>query len=277
MKKFLLILAIAALVCTAGCADREDGETSEAEIVAQVGTTLLVESATADIESFNLTYPAYVAAPAPAGDEEQDEGEVGGEMARYPGIVMIHSFNGLEPGYLDLADALASEGFVVIAPQWQTFERAPMDEVVEELVRSSADYLKGREDVDGERLGLTGFCAGGRYTMLFLPSMEEFSSGVAWYGFPYSGGFNNETKPADLIEELDAPILIIHGTRDTASSVSEIYQYATALDQADKYFELKVYQGEPHGFMIAEGELSESFPARDALDEMTRFFERTLK
>ncbi len=277
MKKFLLILAIAVLVCTAGCADREDGETSEAEIVAQVGTTLLVESATADIESFNLTYPAYVAAPAPAGDEEQDEGEVGGEMARYPGIVMIHSFNGLEPGYLDLADALASEGFVVIAPQWQTFERAPMDEVVEELVRSSADHLKEREDVNAERLGLTGFCAGGRYTMLFLPSMEEFSSGVAWYGFPYSGGFNNETKPADLIEELDAPILIIHGTRDTASSVSEIYQYATALDQADKYFELKVYQGEPHGFMIAGGELSESFPAQDALDEMTRFFERTLK
>ncbi|MGC9515441.1 dienelactone hydrolase family protein [Methanocrinis sp.] len=277
MKKFLFILAIAALVCTAGCADREDGETSEAEIVGQVGTTLLVESMTVDIESVNLTYPAYVAAPAPTGDEQQDEGEDAGEIEKYPGIVMIHSFNGLEPGYLDLADALASAGFVVIAPEWQTFERAPMDEVVEELVRSSVDYLKGREDMNAERLGLTGFCAGGRYTMLFLPSMEEFSSGVAWYGFPYSGGFNNETKPADLIDQLDAPILIIHGTRDSPSPISEIYQYATALDQEDKYFELKVYQGEPHGFMIEEGELSESFPAQDALDEMARFFERTLK
>ena len=113
--------------------------------------------------------------------------------------------------------------------------------------------------------------------MLFLPSMKEFSSGVAWYGFPYSAGFNNETRPADKIEGLDAPMLIIHGTRDSPSPISQIYQYAAALDEEEKYFELKVYQGEPHGFMIEEGELSESFPAQDAKVEMARFFERTLK
>jgi carboxymethylenebutenolidase len=277
MKILFLILAIGALVCTAGCSDREDSGKAEAESGAVANSVLLVEGATVDIESGNLTYPAYVASPAPTGDEEQDDSEDASEMARYPAVVMIHSFNGLEPGYLDLADELASEGYVVIAPEWQTFERTPKDGVVKELVRSSADYLKGREDVNGEKLGLTGFCAGGRYTMLFLPTMDEFKSGVAWYGFPYSAGFNNETRPADLIEGLDAPMLIIHGSRDTASPVSEIYQYATALDEEEKYFELKVYQGEPHGFMIEEGELSESFVAQDALVEMTRFFDRTLK
>jgi len=267
MKKLLLILTIAALVCTAGCADRnEDG----ADVVAQADAALLVERATVDIESDNSTYPAYVAAPASTGGEGEGDGTI------YPAVVMIHSFNGLEPGYLDLADALASEGYVVIAPEWQTFERTPKDGIVKELVRKSAEYLKERDDVDGKRLGLTGFCAGGRYTMLFLPTMDEFSSGVAWYGFPYSAGFNNETRPADLIEGLDAPMLIIHGSRDTASPISQIYQYATALDEEGKYFELKVYQGEPHGFMIEEGELSESFVAQDALVEMTRFFDRTL-
>ncbi len=273
MKILFLIMAIGALVFTAGCADREDSGKAEAENGAVANSVLLVEGATVDIESGNLTYPAYVAAPAPTGDG----GEDGGEMARYPGIVMIHSFNGLEPGYLDLADELASKGYVVIAPEWQTFGRTPTDEVVKELVRSSADYLKGRRDLDGERLGLTGFCAGGRYTMLFLPSIEEFDSGVAWYGFPYSAGFNNETRPADLIEGLNAPMLIIHGTKDAASPISEIYRYATALDEEEKYFELKVYQGEPHGFMIEEGELSESFPAQDAKVEMARFFDRTLR
>jgi carboxymethylenebutenolidase len=277
MKILFLILAIGALACTAGCSDREDSGKAEAESGAVANSVLLVEGATVDIESGNLTYPAYVASPTPTGAEEQDDSEDASEMARYPAVVMIHSFNGLEPGYLDLADELASEGYVVIAPEWQTFERTPKDGVVKELVRSSADYLKGREDVNGEKLGLTGFCAGGRYTMLFLPTMDEFKSGVAWYGFPYSAGFNNETRPADLIEGLDAPMLIIHGSRDTASPVSEIYQYATALDEEEKYFELKVYQGEPHGFMIEEGELSESFVAQDALVEMTRFFDRTLK
>ena len=264
MKIPLLILLIGALVCTAGCSDRPE---SDQEAVEATDLNPSVLSSTVNIESDDLTYPAYLAAPM--------QGE--GEMARYPGIVMLHSINGLEPGYLDLADQLASFGFVVIAPEWQTFERSPRDDVVGGIVNSSVEHLMSREDVDSEKLGLTGFCIGGRYTMLFLPTMNEFSSGVAWYGFPYSGGFNNETRPFELIEELHAPMLIIHGTRDAASPVSEIYQYATALDAADKYFEMKIYYGEPHGFMIEEGERSESFAAQDALMEMTRFFERTLK
>lgn len=50
-----------------------------------------------------------------------------------------------------------------------------------------------------------------------------------------------------------------------------------ALDAAGKYFEMKVYQGEDHGFMINGGERSESFAALDAEGEMARFFDRTLK
>ncbi|MDF0592856.1 dienelactone hydrolase family protein [Methanotrichaceae archaeon M04Ac] len=266
LKMPFLILTLAALVITAGCADRID---DHPEAVGEADGPLRAESSTAMIESDNLTYPAYVAAPAPS--------RGGGDDPIYPGLVMIHSFNGLEPGYRDLADRLAASGYVVIAPEWQTFERTPLDEAVDGLVGACAAYLIDREDVNGDRLGLTGFCAGGRYTMLFLPQMEEFRSGVAWYGFPYSGGFNDETKPADLIDGLDAPMLIIHGTGDVPSPISGIYEYAAALDAAGKYFELKVYQGEGHGFMIHEGERSESFAALDAEGEMARFFDRTLK
>lgn len=262
MKILFLILTMVALVVAAGCADRgEEGARSAGPLPA--------ESSAAMIESGDLTYPAFLAAPAPRRD--------GGDDPTYPGIVMIHSFNGLEPGYRDLAERLAASGYVVVAPEWQTFNRTPRGEVVEELVRASAAYLVDREDVEGDRLGLTGFCVGGRYTMLFLPRMEEFRSSVAWYGFPYSGGFNDETRPADLIDDLDAPILIIHGTRYVPSPISGIYDYAAALDAAGKYFELKVYQGEDHGFMINGGERLESFAALDAEGEMARFFERTLK
>jgi len=173
---------------------------------------------------------------------------------------------------------LAADGFVVVAPQWQTYSRSPPDSEVEALVRNSVIYLDGRDDVDTEKLGLTGFCAGGRYTMLFLPQIKEFKSGVAWYGFPYSGGSETQpNEPASRIDQLDVPMLIIHGTRDQASNISDIYRYAGELDAADKYFELKVYQGEPHGFMIKDGELSESFVAQDAYGEMIRFFDRTLE
>ncbi len=112
--------------------------------------------------------------------------------------------------------------------------------------------------------------------MLFLPQMAEFRPGVAWYGFPYSGGFANQSKPADMIAQLNVPMLVIHGTHDQASPIVDIYGYATELNASNKYFELKVYYGQPHGFMIENGELSRNFAATDAYREMVTFFDRTL-
>jgi carboxymethylenebutenolidase len=250
MKALILFGLTIALISIAGCLEMEKTALSA------------VENESLEIPSGGQNYPAYLAAPAGGG--------------RWPAIVLIHSFNGLEPGYKTMADQLAGEGFVVIAPEWQTFNRTPVDAVVGQLISDSVAHLKDRDDVDSERLGLTGFCAGGRYTMLFLPQMQEFKSGVAWYGFPYSGGFNNETLPANLVSQLEAPMLIIHGTRDQASPVEDIFRYAMALDKSNKYFEMKIYQGEPHGFMIEDGQLSQSFPAQDAFVQMASFFNRTL-
>ncbi|WFN35644.1 dienelactone hydrolase family protein [Methanogenium sp. S4BF] len=251
MRTIICIGMLVILACIAGCVD--SGDESDGG---------MQEGASVPITSGGQIYPAYIAAP--------------GGTGLYPGIVLIHSFNGPEPGYREMVDRFAGEGYVVIAPEWQTFEKSPSDDVVEQLVRDAVSYLGTRADVDTSRLGLTGFCAGGRYTMLFLPQIGDFRSGVAWYGFPYSGGFNNETTPASLTGEIADPILIIHGSRDQPSPVADIYRYATALDAADVYFELKVYQGEPHGFMIEDGMLSESSAARDAYGEMVRFFNRTL-
>jgi carboxymethylenebutenolidase len=224
---------------------------------------LETKSETITIISRGQEYPAHYARPAKSG--------------KYPGIVMIHSFTGLEPGYRVLADHLASEGFVVVAPEWQTQNQRPRDEEVGGLISSSVTYLKGRPDVNPGRLGLTGFCAGGRYTMLFLPQIQDFQSGVAFYGFPYAKGFADQTAPVDYISSLKAPLLMLHGTADQASHIPDIYRYATGLDEAQKYFELKVYQGEPHGFMVQEKQLSQKFPAKDAYTEMVSFFTRTLK
>ena len=190
----------------------------------------------------------------------------------HPGIVLIHSFNGLEEGYRTLTEQFAAEGFVVLAVGWQTFEREPSDDTVAQLVRDSISFLHEREDIDGEQLGLTGFCAGGRYTMLLLPQIEDFGAGVAWYGFPNSG----DPSPTDLIAELNAPMLIVHGTADEPSPIADIYDYAAALAEASKSFELKVYQGEPHGFMLQDGQLRADATAQNAFGEMVSFFNRKL-
>ena len=212
-----------------------------------------------EVMSGGQAYASYLAAP---------EGD-----GPYPGIVLIHSFNGLEEGYRTMTDQFAAEGFVVLAVGWQTFEREPTDATVEQLVRDSYALLGERDDVDTERLGLTGFCAGGRYTMLLLPQLENVGAGVAWYGFPTAG----DPSPTDLIGDLSAPMLILHGTADEPSPVADIYAYATKLDGVGKPFELKVYQGEPHSFMLESGQLRTDATAQDAFDEMVNFFRRKLE
>ena len=56
---------------------------------------------------------------------------------------------------------------------------------------------------------------------------------------------------------------MIHGTRDKASNIADIYKYAQQLHATNKFFEMKVYQGEPHGFMVVDGKLSETSAAKD--------------
>jgi len=216
-----------------------------------------------DVASGGRMYASYLSAGAGQG--------------RMPGIVLIHSFNGLEQGYKDLVDRFAADGFVVLAAGWQTFEKAPSDEVVGQLVKDSIAILKRRSDVDPSRIGLTGFCAGGRYTMLFLPVINDFAAGVAWYGFPNNGGSPAQpVKPIDEISQLQHPLLMIHGSADQASPIDGIFKYAAALQGAGKYFELKVYQGLPHGFMVQNGRLWNTDQANDAYQQMVTFFKRKL-
>lgn len=251
--KMLIFGLMIALVVISGCTGNMDSSTTGG--YQAKGTTV-------NITSGNMAYPAYLAAPS--------------EEGKKPAVVLVHSNQGLEPVYRNLTDRLASEGYVVLSPQWQTFEQRPGDETIERLLRDSVAYLRTRPDVNGN-IGLTGFCAGGRYTMLFLPQIDDFKSGVAFYGFPYSGGFANQSMPVDMIEQLNVPLLMIHGTHDRSSPIADIYRYATELNASGKYFELKVYQGQPHRFMTENGELSQSFAARDAYREMATFFDRTLR
>jgi len=153
MKLLIISLLLISVMVISGCTEKTESNISISPI----------QSANVEIMSENLAYPAYFAQPAQAGKK--------------PAIVLIHSFNGLEPGYRNITDNLAKEGYIVLSPEWQTFNKTPGDEVMESLLKDSVAYLKTKPDVDANRLGLTGFCAGGRYTMLFLPQMADFRSG----------------------------------------------------------------------------------------------------
>ncbi|QFP77951.1 dienelactone hydrolase family protein [Deinococcus sp. AJ005] len=223
-----------------------------------------MKGADLEVTSDGKAYKSYLAAPASA--------------AHKAAVILLHSFNGLEQGYKDLVDEMAGAGYVTLALGWQTFDKQPSDDVVRALVEDGLKTLAARKDVNMNAVGLTGFCAGGRYTMLLLPQMKQFKSGVAWCGFPDSGGTATQPKPpADFIGDLTAPMLILHGTKDVASSISSIYSYAQKLDAAGKNFKLTVYQGAPHGFLLADSKITDTYASRDGRREMLNYFGNTLK
>ena len=226
--------------------------------VAQAGQNI-------DVMSGGKAYKSYISA-------SQREGTG-------PAVVLLHSFNGLEQGYKDLSDEMAKAGYTTLALGWQTFEKQPSDDVVKALVEDGLKALSERTDVDMTRVGLTGFCAGGRYTMLLLPQMKQFKSGVAWYGFPNGGGADSATQPrppTDFIGDLSAPLLILHGSKDQASPINTIYDYVGKLDAAGKLFKLVVYQGEPHSFLLKDGKITGTYASKDARREMLNYFGDTL-
>ncbi|MFB9990579.1 dienelactone hydrolase family protein [Deinococcus oregonensis] len=230
-------------------------------------TVAVSEGQDLEIQSGGKAYKSYLAAPpmtTPA--------------IRRPAIILLHSFQGLEPGYRDLVDEMAAAGYVTLALGWQTLETEPSDATVKALVEDGLKALALRPDVNSNAVGLTGFCAGGRYTMLLLPQIKAFKSGVAWYGFPEQGGTALKPQtPSALINDLTAPLLIIHGTKDQPSPVATIYSYAQKLDAANKPFKLSVYQGEPHGFLLAASKIAGTQASRDARRDMLNYFAETLK
>jgi len=257
MKQFIPSLIICSFLIlvlfSAGCITGSQGNQTPTGPV--TGSMITISAGGKD-------YPAYLAVPSTVG--------------KHPGIVLLHSFNGLEQGYKDMIERMAGDGYVVIAPEWQTYGQQAGDPEVEAIVRSSVALLETRQEVDPARIGLTGFCAGGRYTMLFLPQVQDLKAGVAFYGFPYSRGYTNDTTPAEQIGSLADPILILHGSGDAPSPIDGIYNYTKELDDAGTYYELKVYQGKPHGFMIANESLATDDAATDAYTQMISFFRRKL-
>ena len=208
------------------------------------------------------TYPAYVAAPATGG--------------QHPALVLLHSFNGLEPGYRTMCDEIAGAGFVVVAPEWQTYGQRAGDDEVESVIRSAVGFLQNRSDVDAARLGLTGFCAGGRYTMLFLPQMQRVRGRCRLVRLPVQRRLcerhharrvrRGPREPDAHDPRLPRPGEQHHG---------HLQLHAPAR-RSRPVLRLKVYQGKPHGFMIQNGTLARDDAAQDAYSQMITFFRRTL-
>jgi carboxymethylenebutenolidase len=195
------------------------------------------------------------------------------EAGKYPGIITIHGIYGLQEMDVNFAQRLSSQGYVVLAHGWQSNEKDPSDLSIVEGIKAAIQYLKHSTSVDQERMGLIGVCRGGSITMIAGASITDFKLLVSFYGQAYYPlvSEKNPVSPINLVDHIQAPMLLIHGEDDRIFDCQESVDYCAALESQGKVHECKLYPGAGHGFFLEGHRNYHKQAAEDSWIVLSRF------
>jgi carboxymethylenebutenolidase len=207
------------------------------------------------------------------------EGEVriktkDGEMPAYrampangknlPTILVVQEIFGVHEHIKDVARRFAKAGYLAVAPelyarQGDVSKLTNMDEirpivakVPDAQVLSDLDAAAAwaaKNGGDPKKLGITGFCWGGRIVWLYAAHNPNLKAGVAWYGRVEGQGTELQPKnPIDLVKDVKAPVLGLYGGADAGIPNESVDRMRAALSAAGKKAEIHTYPDTPHGF-----------------------------
>ena len=196
--------------------------------------------------------PAYRAMPADGGP--------------FPTVLVVQEIFGVHEHIRDVCRRLAKAGYIAIAPelyarQGDASKIADVAKLMSDIVSKVSDaqvmgdldsavaWAKASGKADTARLGVTGFCWGGRIVWLYAAHNPGLKAGVAWYGRLVGATTEMTPKnPIDLAKDLKAPVLGLYGGADQGIPVESVDQMRAAMRAAKKPGDLIVYPDTPHGF-----------------------------
>jgi len=136
---------------------------------------------------------------------------------------------------------------------------------------ATAAWAKQSENANIEKLGITGFCWGGRIVWLYAAHTPGLKAGVAWYGRLVGNADPIHPKnPIDVAGALMAPVLGLYGSDDAGIPVETVERMRQALQAAGKPSEIILYPGTPHGF---HADYRSSYRLEQAADGWKRLLE----
>ena len=225
------------------------------------------------------------------------DGDMPGYFARPKGksnppvVLVAMEIFGLHEYIKDVTRRLAKLGAFAIAPDYYFRKGVDLTKITEmqqlmPLVNSKPD-AELLSDLDGtvawaksqggdtSRLGMIGFCRGGRSVWEYAAHNPGLKAAVAFYGPPADAPNPLWPKsPTQLAPEMKAPVLGLYGEADTGIPVATVEALKAALAAANKPAEFKIYPGAPHGFHADYRASYRKDAADDAWNQMQAWFRK---
>ena len=237
---------------------------------------LLAGEVTIDVNGFSM--PAYRAAPA--------------GKTNLPVVLVLSEIFGVHEYVADTARRLAKAGYLAIAPE--LFVRQGDAQGYSEMAKLMAEVISKVPDAqvmadldacvawagghggDLKRVGVTGFCWGGRQTWMYAAHSKHIKAGVAWYG-RLTGPVSalSPSHPLNVVGQLNGPVLGLYGGADTGIPVSSVAAMQEALatgSGAAKASTFVVYPDAPHAFHADYRPSYRQGPAEDGWQRAMAWF-----
>jgi carboxymethylenebutenolidase len=200
--------------------------------------------------------------------------------AKTPVVVVVHEIFGLSTWVRGVADQVAAEGFIAIAPDLVSRVRGGPSS--QELSSDSARKLIGgvsaaernrgiiasaryamSQPSAAQRYGVIGYCWGGQTVFMHATNggTTGFAGGVAFYGLPY---MNGNVPNADSLMKIKTPVMLLSGSKDARIGAA-MPAVDSAMKALGKSYVGINYPGAVHGFLRAQDD--PKAPARDEAEE----------
>ena len=184
------------------------------------------------------------------------------EPGNYPAVIVTMEGMGLMDHHKDIAVRFAGRGFLAIAPDLYTREGTPEPENVLATLFASPDsrtmddldgaavFLKSQAHSNG-KVGIIGFCSGGRYTLMMACQSSNIDAAVDSAGGHIADQEITDLRPKnpiDMIADLSCPLLALFGIEDQNPTPEQAERMRAELDKHGKTYEWVMYDNAGHAF-----------------------------
>jgi carboxymethylenebutenolidase len=208
-----------------------------------------------------------------------------------PVILVVQEIFGVHEHIKDVCRRLAKRGYLAVAPelyarQGNVAKLADVQQILSQVVSKVPDrqvmddldatvmWAKRSGEGETEKLGITGFCWGGRVVWLYAAHNPHLKAGVAWYGRLVGEADELHPKsPLDVASSLYAPVLGLYGGADSGIPLETVERMRQALRAAKKPCEIVVYPNAQHGFNADYRDSYQKEAATDGWNRLLAWFE----